>query len=50
MRRFLIAGRLDGQHEALAKLQTLVQEHRPDGVLFAGGILGDDPASHTRRS
>jgi Icc-related predicted phosphoesterase len=49
MKRFLIAGRLDGQHEALAKLQTLVQERRPDGVLFAGDILGNSPASHAEK-
>lgn len=49
MKRFLIVGRLDGQHEALAKLQTLVQVRRPDGVLFAGGILGNHPASHAEK-
>src|SRR4051794_34470789 len=49
VRRFLIAGRVDGRHESLAKLRTLVRERRPDGVLFAGGVLGDDPASHTDR-
>jgi Icc-related predicted phosphoesterase len=45
MKQFLIAGRLDGHPEALAKLQALVQDRQPDGVLFAGGILGNDPAS-----
>lgn len=49
MKRFLIAGRLDGQHEALAKLQTLVRVRRPDGVLFAGGILGNNPMSHAEK-
>jgi hypothetical protein len=38
MRRFLIAGHLDGQLQTLPKLHTLVQERRPDGVLFAGGL------------
>jgi Icc-related predicted phosphoesterase len=49
MKRFLIAGRLDGQYEALSKLQSLVQERRPDGVLFAGGILGTEPDSHAEK-
>jgi hypothetical protein len=39
MRRFLIAGRPDGQTAALANLGTLVRERRPDGVLFVGGLL-----------
>jgi Metallophosphoesterase, calcineurin superfamily len=49
MRRFLLTGRLDGRAEALAKLQTLVQERRPDGVLFAGGALGNGSAPAERR-
>jgi hypothetical protein len=49
MKRFLIAARIDGQHEAMPKLETLVQERGPDGVLFAGGILGDHRASHAER-
>src|SRR4051812_14399065 len=49
MKRFLITGRLDGQHDALAKLQTLVQERRSEGVLFAGGILGNQPVSHAEK-
>ena len=39
MRRFVIAARLDGKFDALAKLETLVEERHPDGVLFAGGIV-----------
>jgi Icc-related predicted phosphoesterase len=49
MKRFVITGRLDGQQEALAKLVTLVRKRRPDGVLFAGGIVGTNPASHTEK-
>jgi Metallophosphoesterase, calcineurin superfamily len=49
MRRFLIAARLDGQHDALPRLHALVRERRPDGVLFAGGILGPDPAPHAEK-
>jgi hypothetical protein len=49
MRRLLLAGHLDGQAEALARLQTLVQERRPDGVLFAGGILGGNTASYAEK-
>jgi len=49
MRRFLIAGRLDGRHEAMAKLQSLVQERRPEGVLFTGDILGTAPDSDAER-
>jgi len=45
MKRLVIVGRLDGQHEVLSKLQTLVQERQPDGVLFAGCILGTQPVS-----
>src|SRR5258708_2388763 len=45
MRRFLIAGQLDSQKDALAKLQTLVQERRPDGVLIAGGIVAGNMTS-----
>ena len=30
-------------------LQKLVQERRPDGVLFVGGVLGTDPASHAEK-
>jgi Icc-related predicted phosphoesterase len=49
MRRFLLIGGLDGQAKALAKLHTLVQERRPDGVLCAGGILGEDSVSHAEK-
>jgi hypothetical protein len=46
MKRFLIAGGLDGRSEALATLRSLVQQRRPDGVLFAGEVLGDRTTSH----
>src|SRR2546425_6516380 len=45
MRRFVIAGHLDGDEDALAKLRSCVEERRPDGVLFGGGILGNGSAS-----
>src|SRR5581483_6345233 len=45
MRRFVYAGHLDGHLEVLPKLQALVENRRPDGVLFAGGIVGDDSPS-----
>jgi Icc-related predicted phosphoesterase len=49
MRRFLLAGHLDGRQEALAKLRTLVQGRRPDGVLFAGGLLGGNSLSQVEK-
>jgi hypothetical protein len=49
MRRFLLIGGLDGQVKALAKLHALVQERRPDGVLCAGGIVGEDSVSHAEK-
>ena len=49
MRRFLIAGQLDGQNEALTKLHALVRERRPDGVLVAGALLAGKQASHKDR-
>src|SRR4051812_23981350 len=49
MKRFLIAGRLDGQFDGLATLQTLVDERKPDGVLFAGGILGEDRTTNAEK-
>jgi Icc-related predicted phosphoesterase len=49
MRRFLIAGNLDGQLECLAKLQILVQERRPDALLFAGSIRPGNAASHAEK-
>lgn len=45
MKRFLIAGRLDGKHESLGTLRAFARERRPDGMLFTGGITGDRPAS-----
>jgi Icc-related predicted phosphoesterase len=47
MKRFLIAGHLDGRSEALAKLQELVRQRQPDGVLLAGNLVGQ--ISHTER-
>jgi Icc-related predicted phosphoesterase len=39
MRRLLLAGRLDGRDQALETLEWLVNERRPDCILFAGGIV-----------
>jgi hypothetical protein len=39
MRRFLICAAADGSGESLKWLEALVGERRPDGILFAGGIL-----------
>jgi hypothetical protein len=39
MRRFLVCSGIYGQTEALTRLETLVRERRPDGLLFAGGVL-----------
>ncbi len=39
MRRFLLCAGLDGNAEALVWLRRLVDARRPDGVLFAGGIV-----------
>jgi hypothetical protein len=39
MRRFLICSGIHGHAEALDRLETLVRERRPDGLLFAGGVL-----------
>jgi hypothetical protein len=49
MRRFLIAGQLDGRPEALATLRALVQERTPDGILLAGNFLGQGSLSHAER-
>jgi hypothetical protein len=46
MRRFLLTGHSDGQLQVLPRLQTIIEERRPDGILFAGGISGTNPASH----
>jgi hypothetical protein len=39
MRHLLICGGLDGRAEPLPWLQRAVEERRPDGVLFVGGIV-----------
>jgi hypothetical protein len=39
MRRFLIISGLNGHAEALSRLEVVVRNRRPDGVLFAGGVL-----------
>lgn len=42
MRRFLVAGRIQGSGPALRKLEEAVRRWRPDAVLFVGGILPPD--------
>jgi hypothetical protein len=49
MRRFLIAGQMDGRPEALARLRALVHERRPDGILLTGSFLGQSSLSHGER-
>lgn len=39
MRRWLICGGADGSDKALKLLEQAVEQRRPDGVLFLGGIL-----------
>jgi hypothetical protein len=40
MRRFLICAGVYGQADALERLRWWVEKWRPEGLLFAGGILG----------
>jgi Icc-related predicted phosphoesterase len=47
--RFLIIAELQGNLDRLHQLQRLVPERRPDGILFAGGILDGDRASHNEK-
>lgn len=42
MKRFLVCGNLQGGELALEGLGQLVRERRPDGLLFAGGILAPE--------
>ena len=47
MRQFLVIGGINGDTEALLRLQNVVRDKRPEGLLFAGGILhynGEDAA------
>ena len=39
MQRFLIISGINDRAEALVQLQTVVRDRRPDGLLFAGGVL-----------
>jgi hypothetical protein len=39
MRTYLVCGGIHGQALALTRLEALVRARRPDGVLFAGGVL-----------
>ena len=39
MRRFLVCSGVHGQSESLAWLKGAVAQRRPDGILFAGGVL-----------
>lgn len=42
MRRWILCCGVDGSNEALKKLADLIEQRRPDGVLFAGGIRPAD--------
>ncbi len=42
MRQWLICGGMDGSHKALELLEQAVQQRRPAGILFLGGILKPD--------
>lgn len=48
-KRVFLTGHLDGKLEALAKLQPLIREQRVTGVLYAGSILGQSPASREEK-
>jgi hypothetical protein len=39
MRRFLVCSGVYGQAEALDRLDALLHQRRPEGLLFAGGVL-----------
>lgn len=51
MRRFVLAGNVDGRLEMLPKLRAVVRERRPEALLVAGGILADSapPAPEKRK-
>jgi Icc-related predicted phosphoesterase len=40
MRRFLLCSGVYGQKNSIDRLRRLARERRPEGILFAGGILG----------
>ncbi len=42
MRRFLLCAGVHGSPQALGRLRRVVNARRPDGVLFAGGIVSPD--------
>lgn len=48
LQRFLVVSGINGQAEALLRLQALVRDRRPDGLLFAGGVLphGENDAAN----
>ncbi len=39
MRRFVACSGIHGQEQGLKKLESIVQKRKPDGILFAGGVL-----------
>ena len=49
MRRFLIGGHLDGT-DKLSAFTALVEERRPDAILFTGGILGENAVRPAQKS
>lgn len=50
MRRFLICGGVDHKPKTLGWLGSAVARRRPDGILFAGGVLDGHRGSATRSS
>ena len=39
LQRFLVFGGINGNADALLRLESMVRDTRPDGLLFAGGVL-----------
>ncbi|RMF38549.1 MAG: hypothetical protein D6753_15680 [Planctomycetota bacterium] len=42
MRRLLVCGGIDGRESAVETLKEMISEHRPEAVLFVGGLCGRD--------
>ncbi len=47
MRRLLVCGGIDGQESAVETLREMVAEHRPDAVLFVGGLCSREQVGGT---
>jgi predicted phosphodiesterase len=50
MKRFFVCGGLHGSETVLDELRQRVSERRPDGLLFAGGILAPEPTAAATRA